>query len=759
MKASELIGKGLQHDNVTKARGFVLREHIAECVEQHRFLSEDTAIYGQTFVQRLAWLMGIESQSDRIVRISRLATILHDLGKAGSEFQEMMWGVVQSQQAKAAGLPDKGERKVQSIRHERVSYWWVRQRLWDWTIAQLGSEHDAWLCVSAVVGHHIKTDKVAKEGKKITLYGQALSQTVNGLLRAHGLQEIALKDECLFPFEMDEGLKCQDEPSDWGWDEHSQEEQKVLLACRWLVILADTLGSIDYPKEGRAGWTRRLQQMLRQAWSPRQIDYRTDEYIKDYSRISGTLRDFQKEARDIEGNMLLTAGCGGGKTTAALLWAQPNTPLVFALPTTGTASQLHLEYGRGSAFIGNRHGRSDVDAELTTESLNSAYESHGDEARQEQEEDIQVVKDLQALQDNLTYCTIDQVVGLLGNYRKSVLWLLHLVRCQLVVDEAHALDSMLQTNLNKFRMLFPRLRMAVMSASLAPQVRELYTKDTLGEPFIWVRAQGPEFVAPRYRFVEITEEDASKYFTPGTLWIVNRVAKSQDIAKEHLDSHILHSRYRYVDRKQKQADFIRDFKVCPDNTRGVATQVAEMSFDISARQMIMAGCPPEAIVQRLGRLNRYLEQPVGVCYFYPTDPEKALPYSEGDLKRGHQFMKSLEGRDFSQQDLEAALESTLADQDVWDGGYLNFNPKECAKKNVRKESIPSASVLLKSDALTIGKFPKTSTVQRYEITIPVAESLASTLEICEKIKYRPVLPWYAEYDERLGLDMNSLKRN
>lgn len=755
---SHLLGKALQWDNKTPSRGFILQDHIAQCVDQHVFLCDEPVLGENSFVERLALLMDLDSvQTERIKKISRLATILHDLGKANSEFQGMLKAVVQSQDQKAKGQYPTETRHQQTIRHERVSWWWLRTRLWDWLVKQLdGSELDAWICCSAVVGHHLKTDKAAITGVPVSLYGVAVSKTVNPLLLKHKFDKIDLQDESLIP----EGAKgidgdltgVSDEDADWY--NPSREDTKVLLVCRWLVILADTLGSIDYPAGGRKGWSKHLKQTLRDLWAPRQINYRTDHYIKDYAKVSRTLKGFQRKASQVHGNLLLTASCGGGKTTAAFLWAESNVPLVFSTPTTGTATQLYLEYGRGAADTGNRHGRAAVDELM----VNSTY----DELKPDpvaMREDLDIVRDLQCLQDNVTYCTIDQVVGLMGNYRKSILWLLHLVRCQLVVDEAHALDSKLQTAFNQFRETFPNLRVAVMSASLAPKVRELYTVSSRVQPFQWVPASGRETTEPRYRFEIIQEQEADKHFKPGCLWIVNRVAKAQGIAQQDLSVNILHSRYKYEDRRARQNQFIQDFKVNPGTAKGVATQVAEMSFDISAASMIMQGCPAESIVQRLGRLNRYLElQPgVGVCYIYRTNPEDTLPYTKQSLDLGWKLVEALAGRDFSQKELEEELQEVLRNQTVWSSGYVETHLNECVNKSVREETNPTIQVLLDVDACALGQFPKSVDLQRLEIPIPLKKSLQVQQAGWAQIKYRWVLPKTAQYCPRLGLLMDSLE--
>jgi CRISPR-associated endonuclease/helicase Cas3 len=67
-------------------------------------------------------------------------------------------------------------------------------------------------------------------------------------------------------------------------------------------------------------------------------------------------------------------------------------------------------------------------------------------------------------------------------------------------------------------------------------------------------------------------------------------------------------------------------RVKPGPSLVIATQVCEMSLDISADLMVTAECPLPALVQRLGRLNRYAERDdPWLCLVYPF---KGLPYNE-----------------------------------------------------------------------------------------------------------------------------------
>src|SRR5205814_535802 len=104
----------------------------------------------------------------------------------------------------------------------------------------------------------------------------------------------------------------------------------------------------------------------------------------------------------------------------------------------------------------------------------------------------------------------------------------------------------------------------------------------------------------------------------------------------------------------------------PGPVLAITTQVCEMSLDISAGLLITAECPLPALVQRLGRLNRFAKKDdPWPCLVYPF---LGLPYNEkperadldGDyrasMKATRDAVHELAGRPCSQRKLSERLE-------------------------------------------------------------------------------------------------------
>jgi CRISPR-associated endonuclease/helicase Cas3 len=90
-----------------------------------------------------------------------------------------------------------------------------------------------------------------------------------------------------------------------------------------------------------------------------------------------------------------------------------------------------------------------------------------------------------------------------------------------------------------------------------------------------------------------------------------------------------HSRYWYRDRLKRQQAIIQGFRG-ESPILAVTTQVAEMSLDISADLLVTEYAPVPAMIQRLGRLNRFEEIPRQVKKALFIQPKTTLPYSDED---------------------------------------------------------------------------------------------------------------------------------
>ncbi len=176
-------------------------------------------------------------------------------------------------------------------------------------------------------------------------------------------------------------------------------------------------------------------------------------------------------------------------------------------------------------------------------------------------------------------------------------------------------------------------------------------------------------------------EDIFEKHQPGrlTLIVVNTVASAKEWfsalteeagkrakrkrAGPQPEVHLIHSRFRAADRKQKLKpilEFIKHQDRITGEVAGhpgmvlVTTQVIEAGFDISAARLWSEIAPWASCIQRLGRLNREGAQPDAEAIFWWPKADKQEenaaqapnaarvgPYEKADLKAAEQFLTEL----------------------------------------------------------------------------------------------------------------------
>lgn len=205
-----------------------------------------------------------------------------------------------------------------------------------------------------------------------------------------------------------------------------------------------------------------------------------------------------------------------------------------------------------------------------------------------------------------------------------------------IFDEIHAYDAHVVALIAEMFRLLKQLggRFLFMSATFPPFLKELL-REAIGES------------VPEFRLDESTSDSWAKRFLNQVrhilrlhnrtleetlpeiveeIWrgrkvliVANRVVQAQEIYRQLREQfggiHLLHSRFTRRDRVAKERAIIDALK----GKRGdiavralVATQVVEVSLDISFDTIFTEIAPADDLLQRFGRVNRYGEHPDGV---------------------------------------------------------------------------------------------------------------------------------------------------
>lgn len=626
-------------------------------------------------------------------RAAPTAVAAHDMGKAAELFQKLL------RRTFHGPMP---------LPHEVISLLIILRepKLQRWLFPEENPVLEA-AVLWAVAGHHLRFDGQAVELRaaqtaRITVYtGHPDFRKLLALIGdALGLPEPPAVADLHLDLRDGEAFLQQ-----WLFAQHrilrgfSESEKRLIALVKGLLIAADLVGSA-IPRQGLspAAWAVEAQRRVLEA---------ADLAPVIAQGLKGNLvRPFQQAVAESPGRVtLVRAGCGSGKTTAAYLWASTHArgrKLFFAYPTTGTATQGYADYALPvealeSALV---HSRAVADiAYLLRDRHEEETPGTGVPTGAEERQRLEALSTWGA---PLVVCTVDTVVGLVQNQRRALFGLPSLLQGAFVFDEIHLYDDRLFECLLRFITALPGAPVLLMTASLQPW-RQALIEERLraaGEQLAVVEGPADLEGLPRYLLHQVSLPDALARVSAAVaegrkvLWVVNTVERAmklaEDLANQNLPVHLYHSRYEYRHRLAHHKTLIQRFgRDCPGPVVAVTTQVAEVSLDVSADLLVTELAPPEALIQRLGRLNRFAAlsgegaggaQPhpdVRPCLVVPV--EDPAPYSASQLQQATAWLAQVGlGRPVSQRDLARALAqveggrpSVLVKAEWLDGGPVS----------------------------------------------------------------------------------------
>ncbi|MBX3101010.1 MAG: CRISPR-associated helicase Cas3' [Bacteroidetes bacterium] len=190
---------------------------------------------------------------------------------------------------------------------------------------------------------------------------------------------------------------------------------------------------------------------------------------------------------------------------------------------------------------------------------------------------------------------------------------------------------------------------------------------------------------------------------------------------------LLHSRFRRKDRKAQEGRLMEEFEKQPGPCLVVATQVVEVSLDISFDRMVTDAAPLDALVQRFGRVNRRRTtdnlntlKPVHIL----APAEKTLPYDSQQVKQSYELLA--DGQHFRPADLQQKMDTVypslqplvISGQVMWDKQGLLLSALQHVGKPVLMEllDIDSAACILDTN---VEDYQSGNWETRMELEIPV----------------------------------------
>jgi CRISPR-associated endonuclease/helicase Cas3 len=392
---------------------------------------------------------------------------------------------------------------------------------------------------------------------------------------------------------------------------------------------------------------------------------------------------FQEDLAQTEAErVVLLAPCGRGKTEGALLWFLRQRTLgncdrlILAMPTqvTSNAMRERLAALFGDACVGLYHGRSSLEhRELVR--LQLAKEGECDDLDPEIERELVQTENFwsEVFAKPITVTTADHLLfAFVHGFRQSDFALGCLQTAAIVFDEVHCYDRKMLAELRELFKLLRKMGIPhlVMSGTL-PEflVREgglmdyepIVDENGLGRhPFILRKRERPLFIktddemaVSKWQPEESVVEEVMEGFQQGLrqFVIVNTVRKAQAFYRtlrervEELEClWCLHSRFCYAHRREKEQRLMELLRLDFRPLILVATQVIEVSLDISCDRMFTELAPMDALGQRAGRLHRGAAEPDGheLLVFPVEDPQPYLiPHTKQPLPELDRTWESL----------------------------------------------------------------------------------------------------------------------
>ncbi len=528
---------------------------------------------------------------DRFIKGSLLTIAFHDIGKMIDPFQQMMSDIRQ-------GRPFN---KRANYRHELVSFVYTAKY---WHLIN----KDEFLCTVpleavAVAGHHRPLDS------DLTSFVRESGQDSPPILRDGVMEAIAIA-ESLFraeglslPSMQQDGRQIDPFKSLAGfiWNALNKGITRD-GADKYRVVYSLLKGILHYADWYGSGKQEVVYQVEKSV--PAII-----ENVRDRCKAKGIdfkgLSLFQEACSKLSGHLTVIAPTGSGKTEASILWALRNSEemggakIIYLLPTMVTANNI---WDRLVDFFGQENvGLSHSSANLLLRADESAED---EEAKWENRRNILFSR---SFIKPVTVGTVDQLLTTGFNAGRWALKEINAANAVIIIDEVHAYDGwtlgLLVSTITHFSKLGARFM--VMSATLPRMLRNLLSSRLTGAGFIKDDTLANS-VRSRYfvvdDFIESAVSDIRQAVFDGVrvLVVVNTVRSCQDLARQMADLGPLcyHSQFILRDRKSIEQQ-MQDARLV------VATQVVEVSLDIDYDWLFTECAPPDAVVQRAGRVNRY----------------------------------------------------------------------------------------------------------------------------------------------------------
>jgi CRISPR-associated endonuclease/helicase Cas3 len=391
-------------------------------------------------------------------------------------------------------------------------------------------------------------------------------------------------------------------------------EIQPIFVCRQPAIARGALVAADHLASAGLGPTIRGEDI-----SPEALEQYARSKVRGWSHWS----DMQKRAAAKIGSAMLVAPTGAGKTEAALLWALSNRRryerIFYVLPYQVSINAMAARIAEafpdveGSAEISNNDNISILHSNMDLAYLEDAQ---SDDLSSQQALAIALARSDAArkIYAPIKVTTVFQLLDIFFGKKFFEVGLLELTNSLLVFDEIHAYDGHTLGLIVVLLECLQKLgaRVFIMTATLPKSLKVLLQKAAGIDPNseIGLDQCDPLLREVRRKIVpcdccieQLTEQVRGLVLSGKRAAVVcNTVRKAIQMYQLLADFRplLVHSRFtlgQRADREKKE--YIEQQRLV------IATQVIEVSLDVSFDTMFTELAPADSLLQRFGRVNRH----------------------------------------------------------------------------------------------------------------------------------------------------------